>query len=49
MQKLRKWRRQQAEEEGKSPVIVALNKLLRLISAFAPQSVGEMSINLYTD
>jgi hypothetical protein len=41
-QTLRKWRREQAIAEGKSPFIVATNTMLQLISTFVPHTAEEL-------
>lgn len=39
---LRRWRRERALKEGKSPFIIATNSMLRMISAFLPHTVDEL-------
>lgn len=39
---LRRWRRQQAAKEGKSPFFVATNRMLYMVSAFLPKTVEEL-------
>ncbi|WP_246627360.1 HRDC domain-containing protein [Paenibacillus solanacearum] len=39
---LRVWRLKQAGREGKAPFIVATNRMLRMISAFVPQTAEEL-------
>ncbi|MGF7032877.1 hypothetical protein J2T17_003800 [Paenibacillus mucilaginosus] len=39
---LRQWRFKQASQEGKAPFIVATNRLLKMISAFVPQTEEEL-------
>ncbi|MCZ8519361.1 MULTISPECIES: HRDC domain-containing protein [Paenibacillus] len=39
---LRQWRFKQATQEGKAPFIVATNRLLKMISAFVPQTEEEL-------
>ncbi|MEF3304737.1 HRDC domain-containing protein [Paenibacillus sp. GYB003] len=39
---LRRWRNGQAANEGKSAFIVASNRLLKLVSAFKPQTMDEL-------
>ncbi|MDF2716822.1 MAG: aldolase, partial [Paenibacillus sp.] len=39
---LRRWRNGQAANEGKSPFILASNRLIKLISAFVPQTMEEL-------
>lgn len=55
-QALRLWRNEQAGKEGKSPFILASNRMLRMISAFVPHTIeelrqipgfGEYKTNLY--
>jgi hypothetical protein len=41
-EELRKWRRQQAQKEGKSAFFVATNRMLFMVSAYLPQSVEEL-------
>jgi ribonuclease D len=41
-QELRAWRNEQAGKESKSPFILASNRMLRMISAFLPQTVEEL-------
>lgn len=41
-EQLRQWRLKEANLEGKSPFLVATNRLLRMISAFIPQSEEEL-------
>ncbi|ULL14200.1 aldolase [Paenibacillus sp. H1-7] len=41
-EELRQWRLKQASAEGKSPFLVATNRLLRMISTFLPQSEEEL-------
>ncbi|WP_158302101.1 HRDC domain-containing protein [Paenibacillus mesophilus] len=39
---LRRWRNGQAANEGKSPFILASNRLIKMISAFVPQTMEEL-------
>lgn len=39
---LRRWRNGQAANEGKSPFILASNRLLKMISAFLPHTIEEL-------
>lgn len=41
-EELRQWRLRQASKEGKSPFLVATNRLLRMICAFLPQTQEEL-------
>jgi hypothetical protein len=41
-QELRVWRNEQASKESKSPFILASNRMLRMISAFLPQTIEEL-------
>ncbi|KIL41904.1 hypothetical protein SD70_04720 [Gordoniibacillus kamchatkensis] len=42
-QKLREWRRDQANKEGKAAYLIATNRVLRLLAAFLPQTVEELA------
>jgi superfamily II DNA helicase RecQ len=42
-EKLREWRREQAQREGKAAYIVATNRVLRLIAAFLPHTPEELA------
>ncbi|WP_217559534.1 HRDC domain-containing protein [Paenibacillus sp. GbtcB18] len=39
---LRAWRREQSFKEGRSPFILASNRMLQMIAAFCPQSLEEL-------
>ncbi|GAA4837029.1 hypothetical protein GCM10023310_13160 [Paenibacillus vulneris] len=41
-EELRQWRLKQASKEGKSPFLIATNRLLRMICAFLPQTTEEL-------
>jgi hypothetical protein len=41
-QKLRDWRREQAQKEGKAAYLIATNRVLRLIAAFLPRTEEEL-------
>lgn len=41
-QELRVWRNEQASKEGKSPFILASNRMLRMVSAFVPHTAEEL-------
>ncbi|MFC0211514.1 HRDC domain-containing protein [Paenibacillus chartarius] len=43
-EKLREWRREQAQKESKAAYLVATNRVLRLISAFLPQTPEELAL-----
>ncbi|TBL70041.1 HRDC domain-containing protein [Paenibacillus thalictri] len=42
-EQLKAWRREQSAKEGKSPFIVASNKLLKMVSAFIPHTAAELA------
>ncbi|WP_028551135.1 HRDC domain-containing protein [Paenibacillus sp. UNC451MF] len=42
-EELRQWRLKQASKEGKSPFLVATNRLLRMICAYLPQTPEELN------
>ncbi|GAA3402423.1 HRDC domain-containing protein [Paenibacillus hodogayensis] len=55
---LRRWRNSQAASEGRSPFIIASNRLLKMVSAFKPHTpeelrqipgFGEQRVSLYAD
>ncbi|MVO98983.1 HRDC domain-containing protein [Paenibacillus lutrae] len=41
-EQLRSWRREQSFKEGRSPFILASNRMLQMIAAFCPKSVEEL-------
>lgn len=41
-QELRKWRRQQAQQESKSAYFVATNRMLHMVTAFLPHTMEEL-------
>ncbi|MFS0837059.1 HRDC domain-containing protein [Paenibacillus sp. 1P03SA] len=41
-EELRAWRREQSFKEGRSPFILASNRMLQMIAAFCPQSLEEL-------
>lgn len=42
-QKLRDWRREQAQKEGKAAYLIATNRVLRMLAAFLPQTGEELA------